>query len=97
MSERTLPRIRSPKEAAAELKKLDPQTAIREHHIRFLMHSGAVPMIRAGRRIFVNLDTLIEYLASHPTLDLTGETQEEKDTPRGIRAVPDKMPMRKMI
>ena len=60
-----LPRIRSAKEAASELRKLDPGTKFCEHHIRYLMRSGAVPMITAGCRQFVNLDTLIEYLKVH--------------------------------
>ena len=48
------------------------------------MRSGAVPVISAGRRQFVNLDTLIEYLATHPMLDLLGQQQEQ-----GIRKVPE--------
>ena len=78
-----LPRIRSAKEVADELRKLDPGTKFCEHHIRYLMRSGAVPVISAGRRQFVNLDTLIEYLATHPMLDLLGQQQEQ-----GIRKVP---------
>lgn len=81
-----LPRIRSAKEAASELRKLDPGTKFCEHHIRYLMRSGAVPMITAGCRQFVNLDTLIEYLAEHPTLDLQGQQQEQ-----GIRKVPERL------
>ena len=63
-----LPRIRSAKEAASELRKLDPGTKFCEHHIRYLMRSGAVPMITAGCRQFVNLDTLIEYLKANEIL-----------------------------
>ena len=65
---------------------LDPGTKFCEHHIRYLMRSGAVPMITAGCRQFVNLDTLIEYLAEHPTLDLQGQQQET-----GIRKVPENL------
>lgn len=43
-------------------------------------------MITAGCRQFVNLDTLIEYLAEHPTLDLQGQQQET-----GIRKVPENL------
>lgn len=81
-----LPRIRSAKETASELRKRDPGTKFYEHHIRYLMRSGAVPMITAGCRQFVNLDTLIEYLAEHPTLDLQGQQQET-----GIRKVPENL------
>lgn len=82
-----LPRIRSAKEAAEELKKIDPHTRFCERHIRYLMRSGAVPMITAGRRQFVNLDTLIEYLAEHPVLELL----EQEQTQKGICKVPERL------
>ena len=85
-----LPRIRSPKEAAEELKKLDPNTKFRECHIRYLMNTGEVPMITAGRRQFVNLDILIEYLAEHPSLVL-GKPEPEQTTVKGIRKLPENL------
>lgn len=65
-----LPRIRSAAQAAAELKKIDPDTVFRECHIRALMNSGCITVIRAGRRQFVNLDQLIEYLNTPGMTDL---------------------------
>lgn len=80
-----LPRIRTAQAALAEVKKLDPKTALKLYHLQRLMRSGVVPTIRAGNRLFVNLDMLIEYIARHPDLDLTDD-----HTVEGIRAVPER-------
>ena len=58
----TLPRMRTIKEAAEEIKLTDPQSAIKEYFIRDLVASGQIPHIRAGRKILINLDKLFEYL-----------------------------------
>lgn len=65
-----IPRMRSAKEAAAELKLLDPKTGIRECHIRAMMNAGKVPVVTSGNRRFVNLDVLIEYLNTPGLTDL---------------------------
>ena len=58
----SLPRMRTIKEAADEIKRTDPQTAVREYYIRDLVNSKQIPCVRAGRKILINLDTLYEYL-----------------------------------
>lgn len=58
----TLPRMRTIKEAAEEIKLTDPQSAVKEYFIRDLVVSGQIPHIRAGRKILINLDKLFEYL-----------------------------------
>ncbi|MCQ5131445.1 hypothetical protein NE562_17470 [Butyricicoccus faecihominis] len=77
-----LPRIRSAQEALREIQQADPNTALKLYHLQRLMKSGTVPTLRAGNRLFVNLDMLIEYIATHPDLDLTDE-----HTVDGIRAI----------
>lgn len=64
----TLPRMRTTKEAAAEIKAADPNTAVTEYHIRQLALSGVLPRVKAGRKLLINLDTLIEYLTD-PTAE----------------------------
>ena len=59
-----LPRMRTVKEAAAELKALDEHTAVTEYHIRQLVLSGVLPRIKAGKKYLINLDLLIEYLTN---------------------------------
>lgn len=60
----TLPRMRTIHEAAEELRKADPSTAISEYHIRRLALEGTIPRVKAGKKYLINLDKLIEYLKS---------------------------------
>ena len=59
-----LPRMRTVKEAVAELKALDEHTAVTEYHIRQLALSGVLPRVQAGKKLLINLDLLIEYLTN---------------------------------
>lgn len=59
-----LPRMRTIKEAVAELKAIDEHTAITEYHIRQLALSGVLPRVKAGKKLLINLDLLIEYLVN---------------------------------
>lgn len=63
-----IPRMRTVPEAAKELKEMDEHTAVTEYHIRQLALSGVLPRVQAGRKLLINLDTLIEYLTD-PTAD----------------------------
>lgn len=63
-----LPRMRTITEAAAEIKEIDPQTAITPYHIRRLCLDGILPTVKAGKKILLNLDTLVEYM-ENPTSD----------------------------
>lgn len=60
--------MRTVPEVAAEIKASDPNTAITEYHIRQLALSGVLPRVKAGRKLLINLDALIEYLTD-PTAD----------------------------
>ena len=57
-----MPRMRTIQEAAAELKKTDPNTAVTPHAIRQLVLSGAIPHIRAGKKYLINMKNLENYL-----------------------------------
>lgn len=57
-----IPRMRTVKEAIEELKAIDPQTAVREYFLRDLVAQNAIPVVRAGRKILINFDKLLEYL-----------------------------------
>lgn len=58
------PRMRTIAEAAAEIKRLDPDTAITPYYIRNLVLSGKIPHLRVGAKRLINLDILITYLNS---------------------------------
>ena len=68
MNNLKLPRMRTIAEASEELKALDPHTAMTPYHIRRLCLDGILPTVKAGKKILLNLDTLIEYM-NDPTAE----------------------------
>lgn len=60
------PRMRTIQEAAAELRRIDPHTAVTPYFIRRIVLDGTIPHVKAGNKRLVNLDTLLEYLAEAP-------------------------------
>lgn len=81
----TLPRMRTVPEAAAEIKAADPNTAITEYHIRQLALSGILPRVKAGRKLLINFDALIEYLTD-PTADKF-QVHNKAASQNGIRRI----------
>ena len=75
---RKIPRMRTVSEAAHELKKLDPSTAVTEYHIRRLVLSGKLPRLKAGKKYLINFDTLLDYLAQ-PGEEVYGEVAQGAD------------------
>lgn len=75
-------RMRTIKEAAAELREMDEKTAITEYRLRQLVLSGAVPSFQAGNKYLLNMDLLIEYISK-------GTMPKRKETIiNGIRKIP---------
>ena len=73
MSAIQLPRMRLIKECVAELKAVDPGTAVTEYYIRGLVKTGKIPVVMAGKKALINLDGLLGYLANPgPALDRCG-------------------------
>ncbi len=54
-------RMRTVKEAIAEIKANDPNTAITENFIKCLCRQG-VASVKVGRKYLINLDLLEQYL-----------------------------------
>jgi excisionase family DNA binding protein len=65
------------KEAAAEIKQIDPDSAVTPYFIRQLALEGKVKSVMAGRKRLINFDDLLQYLA------LPQDTEPEES--RGIR------------
>lgn len=63
-----IPRMRTVSEASQELKTLDPHTAMTPYHIRRLCLDGVLPTVKAGKKILLDLNMLIEYM-QNPTAD----------------------------
>lgn len=60
----SLPRMRLLGEAAEEIQKLDPGSAVTKYYIRQLALDGKIKTVMAGRKRLINLDDLIDYLGS---------------------------------
>lgn len=58
-----IPRMRTVQQCAAYLKENDPDCCVGEWCIRKMIQQGKIPVVRSGKRILVNLDTLLTYLA----------------------------------
>lgn len=83
---RKIPRMRTVKEAAQEIKQLDANTAVTETHIRRLALSGVLPRVKAGKKYLINLDTLFEYL-ENPTAEKFQPKQNDIAALQGIRKI----------
>jgi excisionase family DNA binding protein len=59
----TLPRMRTIPQAFAEIKRLDPDTALSETTFRKMVKRGEIPIIQVGSRRLINLDILFERLS----------------------------------
>lgn len=83
---RKIPRMRTVKEAAQEIKQLDAHTAMTEWRIRELALSGVLPRVQAGKKLLINLDTLFEYL-ENPTAEKFQPKPDDTAAVRGIRKI----------
>lgn len=59
---RALARMRGLQQAADELKKLDPETAITITALRRLVKQGAIPSIKVGKKVLINMDNLTNFM-----------------------------------
>ncbi len=58
-----MPRMRTIPEAAAELRKVDPNTAVTPYAIKQMVLNGEIPHIKAGKKRLINMDILERYLS----------------------------------
>ena len=74
--ESSLPRMRVAKAAVAEIKALDPNTALSVRGLRSMIKEGRVPSVQVGKRQLINLDWLLERLANGDDLSF-GAKQDD--------------------
>lgn len=65
MKNNSIPQMRTIEEAIKEIKSLDPKTAITKNYLRTLVVTGKIPVIKAGRKNLINMDSLNEYLCAN--------------------------------
>lgn len=58
-----LPRMRTIKEAVAEFKATDPNTAMNENYLRRMILTKKIPAVVAGSKYLVNMEVLEEILS----------------------------------
>lgn len=58
----SIPRMRLLREAAEEIKAVDPGSAVTPYFIRQLALEGKIKSVMAGRKRLINLDDLLRYL-----------------------------------
>ena len=63
-----IPVVLTVKDAVHKIKEDCPGTAITENYLRQLIKDGVLPELKAGNKVLINLDVLIEYL-SNPTAE----------------------------
>lgn len=73
----TAPRMRTAPEAIAEIKAVDPKTALTERALRRMINSGELPSVNIGNKKLVNLDKLFEYLNGESS-DLSASSPQSK-------------------
>lgn len=82
-----IPRMRTVKEAAAEIKQLDAHSALTEWRIRELALSGVLPRVQAGKKLLINLDTLFEYLENPTAAKFQPKHTAANTAVQGIRKI----------
>ncbi len=62
----SVPRMRTLPEAAAELKRMDENTAFTLTALRRMTKTGEIPTINVGSKKLINFDKLLELFADPP-------------------------------
>nr|WP_316614731.1 hypothetical protein [uncultured Ruminococcus sp.] len=78
-----IPRMRTVSEAIQELKALDPHTAMTPYHIRRICLDGVLPTIKAGKKLLLNFDDLVEYM-ENPNSDKFKPRTESNSEKSGV-------------
>lgn len=72
------PRMRTAPEAVAELKALDPSSALSVRAVRQMINSGILPAVTVGNKKLINLNILLEYLNGERELTPTSSPEYGK-------------------
>ena len=77
MSDKLIPRMRTAAKIVAELRAMDPGCEVTEYYIRQLIREGAVPVVWAGHKALVNLDDVIDALATREQTEKLQKLNEQ--------------------
>ncbi len=79
---RRIPRMRTAAEVVAEIRALDPGSAVTEYRVRQMIKRGDVSVSWAGKKALVNLDDILDFLRTG-----TRRVEPEVSTVGGIRKI----------
>ena len=65
-------RLRTQREALAELHRNDPGSCLTAYAIRTMVLAGRIPTVAVGRKRLIDMDTLPEYLCAPVALKREG-------------------------
>lgn len=68
-----IPRMRTIRQCADYFRQQDPESGLGEWRIRQMVNQEEIPVYHAGRRILINLDTLIAYVGGEPAAEADDE------------------------
>ncbi len=75
-------RMRTIKEAVAEIKEKDSKTAVTQYFLRQLVLSKKIPYVMSGGKYLINMDVLEDYLSGKLTIE--ENTSDSGSTRTGI-------------
>ena len=84
----TIPRMRTITETIAEIKAIDPMTAVTPNCVRTLCKSGKIRCVFTGKKLLVDLDDLLNILAVYTTKSLDFSKNLRLSFVKGIATSP---------
>lgn len=70
-------RMRTAAQAAAEFRKADPETAVKENFIRDMIRSGQLHVVQVGKKQLIDFDELLSVIDDSFELRPTGEPEAQ--------------------
>ncbi len=70
-------RMRTAPQAAAEFRKADPETAVKENFIRDMIRSGQLHVVQVGKKQLIDFDELLALIDNSFKLRPIGEPEAQ--------------------
>lgn len=70
-------RMRTAAQAAAEFRKADPETAVKENFIRDMIRSGQLHVVQVGKKQLIDFDELLMVIDDSFELHSSGEPEAQ--------------------
>lgn len=84
MTAKAAPRMRTLDRAYDLIKETDPDTCLTRHALRALSVSGRVPAVMVGTKRLINVDALLDILATDPSRLSVDTSEPLAEPPAGM-------------